>query len=80
MFFESLNCKFKILFDVTFSIEEKMDFSLFITGVLCLILLSMKKLEENFRNIIGIIGMEVFLGRSISPIVRKVIQRIFHLH
>jgi len=64
---------------VTFSIGVKMDFSLIVTGLLTLIIMAMKKVEQNLNFIIGAIGMGVLLGKSVTPIVRKVIQRKFIL-
>jgi len=42
--------------------------------------MSMKKVGQNLNFIIGAIGMEVLLGKSVTPIVSKVIQRKFLLH
>ncbi len=41
--------------------------------------MAMKKVEQNLNFIIGAIGMGVLLGKSVTPIVRKVIQRKFIL-
>lgn len=40
----------------------------------------MKKAGQTFDFIIGAIGMGVLLGKSVTPIVREVIQRKFTLH
>ena len=58
---------------MAFSIGVKMEFSFILTGLLILIIMSMKKAEELLNFIKGTIGMGVLLGKSITPIVRKVV-------
>ena len=74
-----MNSNINLLFDATFSIGVKMDFSLIVTELLTLIIEIMKKSEQNLIYVIGTIGIGVLLGKSITPIVREVIQRKFIL-
>jgi|GEM_PF-4172016 len=66
-----------LLLDGTFSIGVRMDFSLIVIGLFTLIITTMKKEEISLNSITRAIGAGVLLGKSITPIVRKVIRGEF---
>lgn len=68
------------LIDATLSIGGTMDFSLIVSGLLTLIIMTMNKAEQTWNFIKGTIGIGVLLGKSVTPVVRKVIQQKFFLH